>query len=295
MKRQGMVLLSIVLFSFAGCGQSNIFSWAHSPGSSSSTSSLSVDASQALQNKDYAKAMQYYSQILKSNPNNSQAIYGYCSAELASSGIDIASLVSNLVVQNNNGNNNNNNGNNNNNNNNPSFSRLASALAYAAHAPASNSLLPSDIIKNEVAIKKALNIVLGSQYLLKIVEGKGDGTIAPDNPDVNVNIAFCLVLLAALKVNDYGIVTFNNDYTVTVPASTTVSNTQVINDADDFGRDIISAYYRLMVVVKKLNLDNNAMVSQIESDVQTLFGNLQTAIPGINLNTSTDYYLSGQY
>lgn len=193
MKRKlSVLMLGAIIAVTCGCGKDNIFSFAHSAGSSSGTNALSSDAAQALQNKNYTQALQYYSQILKNTPNNSQAIYGYCAAELANSGMDIATLVSNLVTQQNSSNGNNNNSNN------SSFNRLVSALAYAAHVSGSSSasspLIPQSILNNHAAIEKAVDDVLSSGHLLKIIQGKGDGTIAPDNVDVNVNIAFCLVL-----------------------------------------------------------------------------------------------------
>ena len=269
MKRKLSVLLfGALLFTMYGCGKNNIFSFAHSAGNSSGTSALSSDASQALQNKDYNKALQYYSQILQSNPNNSQAIYGYCAAELANSGMDISSLVANLVKQQS-----------------GAPARLAPALAYAANTSltSSSNLIPLTIITNRVAIEKAVNDVLSSKYLLKIIKGNGDGTIAPDNVDVNVNIAFCLVLRAALKVIDSGSITFNSDYTVTV-------NSTDISVANDAGRDIASAYQRLLKVAKKLNLGSDAAITKINNDVNNLFNDLKKQIPAITVKINEDYY-----
>jgi len=287
MKRQlSILMLGGLLFVTCGCGQGNIFSFAHSPGSNSSTTALSSDASQALQNKDWPKAMKYYQQILNTSPGNTQAIYGYCSAELASSGMDIASLVSNLVGQQNNGSNNS--------GNNSAYNRLSSALAYAAHAFASSNLLPQTIISNKLAIENAVDDVLGSGHLLKIIQGKGDGTIAPDNVDVNVNIAFCLVLKAAFRVYDSKFITFDDNYNVTVTAGTKVTDQPVIDVANASGKDIASAYQRLLAVYNKLNLgknsNSNSMIGNINGDVKDLFDRLNTAVPGTDVDSGTDYY-----
>ena len=203
MKRKLSVLLfGVLLFTMYGCGKNNIFSFAHSAGNSSGTSALSSDASQALQSGDWQKALKYYSQILQSNPSNSQASIGYCAAKLADSGLDVATLVANLIKQQS-----------------GTPASLAPALAYAAHTPfasssSSSPLLP--LIKNRADVETSVNKVLDSDHLLKIVQGRGDGTIAPDNVDVNVNIAFCLVLRAALKASDSGLITFNSDNSITV-------------------------------------------------------------------------------
>ena len=100
MKRKlSFVLLGALLFvTMYGCGKNNIFSFAHSAGNSSSTSALSSDASQALQNEDWQKALQYYSQILH-QPEQFSGDHGYCAAKLANSGMDMATLVANLIKQ----------------------------------------------------------------------------------------------------------------------------------------------------------------------------------------------------
>jgi hypothetical protein len=271
MKRQlGAVMLGILIFASYGCGKSNIFSFAHSAGNSTGATALSSDAAQALQNKDYVKALQYYTQILQSNPGNSQAIYGYCAAELANSGMDVSTLVANLVKQQS-----------------SAPSRLAPAIAYAAHSSGNaTALIPQSIIDNRVNIETTVNDVLGSKYLLKIIQGKADGMIPPDNPDVNINIAFCLVLRAALKVYDSGII-FDNQYNVT--GNNNSSNMDIVNSA---GKDIASAYQRLKVVAKKLNLGSDASINKISNDINTLFTQFKNQT-GISFDINYDYYLNG--
>jgi len=265
-----VLLLSAVLFTTFGCGKNNIFSWAHSAGSSSGISALSTDASQALQNKDFAKALEYYSKILDSDPNNSEAIYGYSAAKLADSGMDISSLVANLVRQ----------------NNSPAYNRLAPAIAFAASSSPSSTatLLPDKIITNRVKIRAAVDDVLNSKHLLKIIKGMADGKINPDSADVNLNIAFCLVLRAGLKVYDSGSIQLNDDYSVTV-------NSQNMSVANDAGKDIASAYNRIQIVVTKLNLANDSSIANIKSDVNKLFADLKSKITGFSVNIDHDYLL----
>ena len=272
-----VLLLSAVLFTTSGCGKNNIFSWAHSAGSSSGISALSTDASQALQNKDFAKALEYYSKILDSDPNNSEAIYGYSAAKLADSGMDISRLVANLVRQ----------------NNSPAYNRLAPAIAFAASSSPSSTatLLPDKIITNRVKIRAAVDDVLNSRHLLKIIKGMADGKINPESADINLNIAFCLVLRAGLKVYDSGSIQLNDDYSVTV-------NSQNMSVANDAGRDIASAYQRLLIVAVKLGfIDNNGKVikessiTNIKDDVNKLFADLKSKITGFSVNIDHDYLL----
>ena len=84
---------------FSGCSQGNIFSFAHSAGNTSNLNSLSIDANTALQSKDYAKALSDYTKLLKAQPSDANAIYGYAEAELDNSGLDVGALIANLLQQ----------------------------------------------------------------------------------------------------------------------------------------------------------------------------------------------------
>lgn len=270
--KSGAFLLSLVfvaLFFFTGCGDNNIFGWSHKTGSGSNVSSLSSDAYSALQNKDYAKALEYYSKILESDSGNSEAIYGYSAAKLGEAGLDISSLVANLIQQ----------------QSAPSSSpsRLSPAIAELAKAPYSSSSMLPDTIKQKIdAILAAVNNILSSKYLLKIIKGQGDGSISPDNPDVNINIAFCLVLRAAITAYNAGI-DFQNDYTQ--PGA---------GDSDEMrkaAKDLVSAYHRLLVVIAKLNLSSDAAIANIKSDIQSLYNSLDSGTK-TEVLLNYDYYLN---
>jgi tetratricopeptide (TPR) repeat protein len=269
MKRQlSLVLLGIALVAFTGCGKNNIFSWAHSAGSNSDSQALSSDAYSALQNKDFAKALEYYSKILESDPNNSEAIYGYSAAKLADSGIDIASLIANFVRQ----------------SNSAPYNHLAPSIASAANTTVSpSSLLPQNIITNRVAILRAVNDVLSSKHLAKIIKGMADGKIDPDNTDVNLNIAFCLVLRAAINAYDSGAITFSDDYTVTAVNPNVAA-------ADEIGRDLASAYQRFLKVAVKLKLSSSSGINSIKEDINKLFNQL-VAKTGTTVDINHDYIL----
>lgn len=270
MRRQlSLVLLGIALVALTGCGKNNIFSWTHSAGSNSDAQALSSDAYTALQNKDFAKALEYYSKILESDPNNSEAIYGYSAAKLADSGIDIASLIANFVRA----------------DSAPANTHLAPSIAQAANTAVSpSSLLPQNIINDRVIILRAVNDVLSSQRLARIIKGMADGKISPDNTDVNINIAFCLVLRAAIRAYDTGAITISDDYTVT-------SVNPNVSDVNEIGKDIASAYQRFLKVVLKLKLSDSSGINSIKDDINKLFNQLKTSVPGITVDINRDYIL----
>ncbi|OGS14197.1 MAG: hypothetical protein A2285_01395 [Elusimicrobia bacterium RIFOXYA12_FULL_57_11] len=290
MKKGIILFLLPVLMGLTGCGKNNIFSWAHKPGENTSAQALEADAVTALQDKDYTKAVEYYSQVIAKEPNNSEAIYGYSAARLAESGLVLGPLVANLVRQQS-----------------SAPSRLAPALSSIAKGQSlavittpNTNLLPEEILAKALAIEGAVNDVI--PLLARIVKGQGDGRIAPDNPDVNLNLAFCLVLRSALRVRDA--VDFSTDYeTITVKEGL---NLDLIVRAS--AKDIVSAYQRMKVVAAKLGA-NAKTIANINSDVATLFDKLREtlknptddgnpatpAIPVVDLDTGDVVTLTGDY
>ncbi len=64
---------------FCGCGNSNIFSWAHDVGSGS-FESLKSDGDAAMKDNKYSDAAKYYEAALKKNPNDSETALGFMTA-----------------------------------------------------------------------------------------------------------------------------------------------------------------------------------------------------------------------
>lgn len=261
MKRQlGAVMLGIVLLASYGCGKNNIFSSAHNSGSSSSSAAMSSDAYAALQNKDYTKAAEYYNKVLAGDPNNSQAIYGFAVATLGEQGLDIATLITNLVK-----------------NQSSAPAKLAPSLASLVLASPGTNILPSAIIAKAMTIKTAIDRILDASKLPKIAKGQADGTIKPDDADVNINIAFCLVLRAALRLND--IIEFDTDYNATIKPGVTQSQLNAV--ALDSAKDISSAYYHIKIVADKISKSdpsNKTNLTDLNTNVKQMFDKLKAAV-----------------
>ncbi|HBU69830.1 MAG TPA: hypothetical protein DEE98_05540 [Elusimicrobia bacterium] len=260
-----VVFFPLIALLFAGCGKTNIFSWAHQSGGDTSTTALQSDALTALQDKDYAKALDYFLKILEQDPNNSEAIYGYSAAKLADAGLDLGDLIASLIKQQS-----------------SAPARLAPALESAASASLASNLLPSTIIANLTKIKIAIDAVI--PRLSRISRGSADGKINADNPDVNLNLAFCYVLRAAIKVQESGAISFDTDYKVTVNTADTAL-------ANDVAKDIAIAYHRMLLVAENLNLTSGSAISGIKSDVNSLFDDLKSKISGITVDINHDYLL----
>lgn len=258
-------LVLLVTAGLAGCGKNNIFSWAHNSGGSTDVRSLEADAYAALQNKDYAKAAEYYSKILNSDSSNSDAIYGYSSAKLADAGLDIGSLVSNFIRQQ------------------DTPTSLAPALSFMAQNRASTSasnLLPDSIAAKISTIRPVIDDVI--TRLEKIVKGQADGKIAPDNPDVNLNLGFCYILRAAILVQNSGI-SFDTDYKVLITA-------QNVELATSVGKDIVRALFRFAKVIDKLNFASDSAVANVKSDIHSMFAELKSEA-GIDVDETIDYLM----
>jgi hypothetical protein len=251
-----------------GCSKGNIFGWAHSAGSNTSSQALSSDAYAALKNKDYAKALEYYNQILANDPKNSEAIYGYSVATLAGSGLDISSIVASILAQ----------------QSGSAAPGLSEAIAYGSGSPAATNLLPSSILHKLFAMETAVNSVLAGDKLKKILKGQADGGISPDNADLNLNVAMCLIIRAAITACKDNKIILNSNYSVTV-------NSQDALTANSCGQDIASAFQRLKIVVRTQNLASDSTIAKIQSDVNNLFGQLSLNLTGFTVNINTDYYL----
>lgn len=265
--------LSLLLFGLGGCGKGNLFSFAHKAGGDSSTSALTADANAALRDKDYAKALEYYQKILESDPRNAEAIYGFSAATLADAGLDIATLVSNLVKQQA-----------------GAPSHLAPSIMSAAQISSNGTnILPQSIIDNMPKFQAAIDKIMAEGMLPGIIKGKTDGRIDPDNADVNINVAFCLILRAAMKVQASGAVKFDKDYKVEVNGSPAAYKSVAI----DAGKDIVSAYQRLIVVYQKLNLGSDASLAKIKDDVKALYNDLMSkfGLTTGELDINHDYLL----
>jgi hypothetical protein len=64
-----------------------------------------------------------------------------------------------------------------------------------------------------------------------------------------------------------------------------------MNVANEAGKDIVSAYHRLLIVYEKLNLGSDSTITRIKDDVNTLFSDLKSKVPGITVDINHDYLL----
>jgi hypothetical protein len=90
-------LLLPLLIGLGGCQNHNLFSKLH--GDSSSPATLTSEASIALRNKDFSKALELSNRVLGDDPNNADALYYAAAAKLGLAGFNLGAMVSNVLSQ----------------------------------------------------------------------------------------------------------------------------------------------------------------------------------------------------
>lgn len=195
MNKLVFILFVFCMFLFtSGCENSNIFSWSHSEGKVETTDALLIDGQKALLNDDYDAAIEYYSKILESDPDNSEALYGLAAAELKDAGLDLSELLPKFL--------------------NETDSSLSSVIFGAANRRSQTGVDDLIPLLNYSKLEEATEVAVES--LQTIVSGKADGTIPSDDIDVNINLAVAKVVHAAsYLLNKYSLVTINEDFNVT--------------------------------------------------------------------------------
>src|SRR5262245_22941705 len=89
------IFLAAMLVAMTGCQNHNLFSKLN--GKSNDPATLTAEASIALRNKDYGKAIELANQALAQNPNDSQTLYVLSAAEMGAAGLNPGAIVSNVT------------------------------------------------------------------------------------------------------------------------------------------------------------------------------------------------------
>jgi hypothetical protein len=152
-----LLLIGLLIIGFiAGC---NILSWSNKISSDTSDiPTLLYEANNAVESRDYPKAMEYYLKVISIDPKNSKARYGYSSACIQNTGSGLLSLV-----------------------------KIANLISSSQN---SNNPNPFETeLKNlEIAVASVID------YVDPIAEGQCDGVISKDNFDININLSFAYIL-----------------------------------------------------------------------------------------------------
>jgi hypothetical protein len=268
MKRRLVFLISLSVF-IVGCGDSNWFKFSHKSGSNSNNiASLTSDADVALLNKDFGAALNYYEQILEKDGANSEALYGASAAALGAAGLDLATIITNVLQ-----------------NKDKTGSPALTSLVYKAarvSQQSTGSLLPPNLdwIALRAATAKAIT------YLRRITNGQTDGVITSNNSSVRVNLIVCYVIHYAIKAVDLdedGIIendaddpiTIANNYSITYSPSkfeTAAETDKAVAILDDFLNNIIDEITaNFDALIAAFQVDAGSTISDLKNDILTEF------------------------
>lgn len=169
-KCSSLFLLVIVFFFAVGavnCKSCNVFYWTYEMGAANeATDEMKLqNAQEYINNGDYDKAKEMYDEILKEDPDNSQALYGRAQTNMAKADIDYITVMTVMSDTN------------------------------AANDPATRQKLAQ--MANSLA-NVSPDVIAD---LEKIKNGQGDGSVSPNDPKLNMNLgmAYSGQLLTSAK------------------------------------------------------------------------------------------------
>lgn len=276
-KLLAVFLITLFVLEIVGCSKTtNIFRWTHKGGSSSDTTSLMSDGQSALNSKDYNDALSYYNSILQKEPNNSEALYGKAQALVGLGGVNLADLIASVIKD-------------------AQSSTSSTVVANSDFA----AFFSSKKYSGSTTELLAKNINLAQLYhtatlvvpvLKQIADGNTNGIIPADDPDVNVNLGFFMIVKAVCRFldsdgdgnpgDDGDVIKVYNDFTITVPdiSSLTTAQKQTLRDQmqqgsdDAFGIDpnTLGAINYVEVSIKKVGSPEGSSIQDLKKNIADL-------------------------
>jgi hypothetical protein len=187
--RKGYAVAAAALFVSAsfmmwGCKNGNLFGGFHKRGSGDATALLS-DAKAALANREFHNAKAYYESVLAKDPKNSEALYGAATATMGTVGLDMGTLLANVITA------------------------KGTSGAGALQREIQNATFLPNITQEEIdrlSILKGLDLDNLSDgidqivcFLLKIRSGSADGKISPKDISVLLSVGITCILRSILR------------------------------------------------------------------------------------------------
>jgi hypothetical protein len=248
---------------FTGCKNGNLFGSLHKRGSGDALAQLS-DGKAALARREFANAKAYFESVLAKEPRNSEALYGAATASFGTAGLDLGTLLANVVTLKNSA---------------PSpVSGLGEAI-QTGQIGAPGAINQEDL--NSLSILKGLNLDNLSDgidqivcFLLKIRSGNADGKISPADISLLMSVGItCIIrgILRPLEVNvldlrqtadgtGFDIVIIDGDKLKDLCADGTIQRSI---------QDLAGALQAVQTAVKELNANSSSTVGGIELDLRS--------------------------
>lgn len=259
----GTTLIALMVLS--GCTNGNLFGGLSSTGDSGDIRTLNSEASNALRNKDYGRALDLYQRVLVQDPDNSEALYGAAAAAVGSTGINIASLISNITSQ----------------VTSSGVTDISSLIQLSKESVSSSATADPASILNGIDQEAVNGIIdLAICRLNLIIAGAADGTIQRNDIDVLLNLgSLCLVrgVLRPLRAGIIDVRNVNGDFDIIYPAggigTLCTTHSSLIRQV---GSDVVATYALFNRAVEVLNLTGNPIIVQLRSDMDTVVTKLLT-------------------
>ncbi len=284
MSKRFLWLIPILCLSLTlgGCTNFNLFGWTHKRGGDSSVPALLADAAVALEDEDYAEAIDLYEEILDKDSDNAEALYGLAQAILADAGFSIADIIANLIEEN-------------------KDSDLFDSSSYKVFSTSSGQSLrraadfgEDNIIPENIDLADLLEATTEVIVLLQqIVDGEADGSISPDNVDVNINLALAYLLHSACLIADTNgngrndskdvyVVTTDYEIEEHLENVTSSNKSAVIARLNNAKSDIINAKDCLLVVIDVLDIeDEGELLNDLLEDFEVLMDEIDEKLDSI--------------
>ncbi|MBI4396344.1 MAG: hypothetical protein HY548_04555 [Elusimicrobia bacterium] len=274
MRKQCALVAALVLvggLALWGCKNNNLFGTFHEKGTGDSAALLS-DAKSALAKREFNNAKAYYESLISKEPRNSEALYGAATATMGTAGLDLGTLLSNVITSKQSA---------------PAARGIPGVIEYAsigalgtASSVDSNSILNS---LNLSALRGNINKIVC--YLLKIRTGSGDGVIPHDNVNVMISLSITRALRAALRMVDSGLVDLrktsngkNFDVVVTGTVAT-LNNACVDGGAMELAADdFIGAVESFTSAFNKVNPGDGSTIKEMKEDLKNAFAELKSEL-----------------
>ncbi len=261
---------------FVGCKNGNLFGGLHDRGDSGKIEYLLSDAAVALRGKDYSSALALYERILAQDPNNSEALYGAATAAIGSSGLNFATILSNVVSQ----------------TSTLSIMGLADFVAESREGVRSNAAGPTSILRGVNIESLSLVIDRSICRLNKIATGRANGQISTRDIDVIVNLGVLYTLRAVVKPLNYNLIDITNtagSYQVDVKVdlnNNVCDGSQLVGSFSSAGTqqafiqgiitDIANGYSLLNKAALILNISGDRIIPKVRADVSDAVNDLLT-------------------
>jgi hypothetical protein len=284
MKRYSAVVALIAMMSaiaFWGCKNGNMFGGFHKKGSGD-TASLLSDAKAALSRREFNNAKAYYESIVAKEPRNSEALYGAATSSMGTAGLDLGTLLSNVITAKTAA---------------PSGA-LAENIQLATIGVGAGAIDPNTV--NSLSILKGLdlnNLSGGIDqivcFLLKIRSGNADGKISPEDISVLLSVGITCIIRGILRPLEQNLLDLRQtadgkDFTVVIIDGNKLGALCADGTVQNSIRDLAGALQSLVVAVNQLAAAPNSSIAGLKLDMKTAFQQFQTKFNTIANANNTD-------